>query len=86
MCSSPGSVSLGVIPQAAPRRAFASVGFWIYDDHLVGIETPTAGLEITQPRGVQMYGRMFNQLHSLAIYGQAARALIQAAADTDQSR
>jgi transcriptional regulator with XRE-family HTH domain len=69
-------VSLGIIPGAAPRKAFASVGFWIYDDVMVGVETPTASLEVTQPREVQLYAKMFEQLQQSAVYGAEARALV----------
>ncbi|HZC03298.1 MAG TPA: helix-turn-helix transcriptional regulator, partial [Gammaproteobacteria bacterium] len=58
-------VSLGIIPQAALRRTFAQVGFWIYDNAIVGVETPTAKLEITQPREIQLYTRMFEHLRKL---------------------
>jgi hypothetical protein len=69
-------VSLGIIPAATPRTVFASVGFWIYDNITIEIETPTAGLEITQPREVRLYVRMFEQLQQLAVYGAAARRII----------
>jgi transcriptional regulator with XRE-family HTH domain len=42
-------VSLGIVPAAVQRTVFASVGFWIYEDAMVAVETPTASLEITQP-------------------------------------
>lgn len=69
-------VSLGIIPATAPRKAFASVGFWIYDTVMVGVETPTASLEVTQPREVQLYATMFEQLQQSAVYGAEARALV----------
>lgn len=69
-------VSLGIIPGNAPRRTFASVGFWIYDDATVGVETPTASLEVTQPREIQMYAKMFEQLKASAVYGKPARELV----------
>lgn len=69
-------VSLGIIPQAEIRRTFAQVSFWIYDDTMVGVETPTAKLEITQPREVQQYAGMFEHLRQSAVYGVQARALI----------
>src|SRR5262249_26410143 len=62
-------VSLGIIPASAPRTVFASVGFWLYDDSMVAVETPTASLEITQPREVRLYARMFEQLQGMAVYG-----------------
>jgi len=69
-------VSLGIIPAEAPHKVFTSVGFWIYDDAMVGVETPTAFLEITQPREIRLYATMFAQLQQLAVYGAEARALI----------
>jgi len=72
-------VSLGIIPGNAPRTTFASVGFWIYDDTMVGVETPTASLEVTQPREIQMYARMFEQLKASAVHGKPARELVSRA-------
>ncbi len=69
-------VSLGIIPAAAPRKVFTSVGFWIYDDAMVRVETPTASLEITQPREIRLYATMFEQLQQSAVYGADARALV----------
>jgi transcriptional regulator with XRE-family HTH domain len=69
-------VSLGIIPLTATRTVFASVGFWIYDQQLVGVETPTASIEVVQPREIALYARMFDQLRELAVYGPAARAIV----------
>jgi transcriptional regulator with XRE-family HTH domain len=69
-------VSLGIIPAEAPRKVFASVGFWIYDEAMVGVETPTASLEVTQPREVQLYEKMFGQLRQMAVYGSDARRIV----------
>ncbi|MFZ0121878.1 MAG: DUF5753 domain-containing protein [Pseudonocardiaceae bacterium] len=69
-------VSVGIIPQAAPRRTFTQVGFWIYDNAMVGVETPTAKLEITQPREILLYADMFEHLRQSAVCGAQARALI----------
>jgi transcriptional regulator with XRE-family HTH domain len=69
-------ISLGIIPQAALRRTFTQVGFWIYDNAMVGVETPTAKLEITQPREIRLYAGMFEHLRQSAAYGAQARALI----------
>jgi transcriptional regulator with XRE-family HTH domain len=69
-------VSLGIIPQAALRKTLTQVGFWIYDNVMVGVETPTAKLEITQPREIQLYTGMFEHLRKSAVHGSQARALI----------
>lgn len=69
-------VSLGIIPQTALRQTLCQVGFWIYDNTMVGVETPTAKLEITQPREIQLYTQMFEHLKKTAVHGTQARALI----------
>jgi hypothetical protein len=69
-------VSLGIIPAAAYRKVFTSVGFWIFDDAMVDVETPTASLEVTQPREIRLYAKMFDQLQQSAVYGANARALV----------
>jgi hypothetical protein len=69
-------VGLGIIPQTAVRQTFTQVPFWIYDDTMVGVETPTAKLEITQPREVAQYAAMFEHLERSAVHGIQARALI----------
>ena len=58
------------------RTAVASAGFWIFDDSLVALETPTASIEVTRPQEIELYARMFEHLKAAAVYGAAARALI----------
>jgi transcriptional regulator with XRE-family HTH domain len=72
-------ISFGVIPTTAIRTVFSSTGFWIYDQTLVGVETPTASIEVTQPREIAMYARMFDQLRESAVYGSEARSLVNRA-------
>jgi transcriptional regulator with XRE-family HTH domain len=69
-------VSLGIVPQTAPRRTFTQVPFWIYDDAMVGVETPTAKLEIVQPNEIRLYVEMYEHLRQSAVHGAQARALI----------
>ena len=70
------AVSLGIIPMMAERTAVASAGFWIFDNSLVALETPTASIEVTRPQEIELYARMFEHLKTPALYGPAARALI----------
>jgi len=72
------NVSLGIIPLMTERLAVGSAGFWIFDDTLVALETPTASIEITQPQEIQLYARMFEALKTAAVYGRDARSLIVA--------
>lgn len=70
------NVSIGIIPLMSERSAVASAGFWIFDDSLVALETPTASIEVARPQEIQLYARMFEVLRQLAMYGKEARALI----------
>jgi Domain of unknown function (DUF5753) len=70
------NLHLGIIPLMTERQAVGSTGFWIFDDVLVALETPTASIEVTQPHEVQLYARMFEALKTAAVYGRDARSLI----------
>ena len=70
------AVSLGIIPMMTERTAVGSAGFWIFDNSLVALEIPTASIEATRPQEIELYTRMFDQLRSAAVHGQAARRLI----------
>ncbi len=70
------AVSLGIIPLMTERVAVGSTGFWIFDDSLVALETPTASIEVTRPQEIELYARMFEHLKAPAVYGKPARALI----------
>ncbi|WP_206062306.1 helix-turn-helix domain-containing protein [Nonomuraea basaltis] len=71
-------VSVRIIPMMIERPCVASAGFWIFDDELVTLETPTASMEITRPREIELYARMFEHLASVALAGRAARSLVLA--------
>jgi transcriptional regulator with XRE-family HTH domain len=70
------TVALGVIPMMTERPAVPSTGFWVFDDALAALETPTASIEVTRPREVALYLRLFDTLAPAAAYGRAARRLI----------
>jgi transcriptional regulator with XRE-family HTH domain len=70
------NVSLGIVPLMTERRAVGSTGFWMFDEDLVALETPTASIEVTRPAEIELYTRMFKALQLPAVYGGAARVLI----------
>jgi len=70
------TVSLRVIPMMTERAGVPSAGFWIFDDSLVALETPTASIEVTRPQEVGLYTRMFEYLCESSLRGAGARALI----------
>jgi len=75
------NVSLGIVPMMTERIAVGSIGFWIFDDTLVALETPTASIEVNRPHELELYARMFEALKTPAVYGPAARDLITKAID-----
>lgn len=72
-------VSIGIIPRMAQRHSLAQGGFWIFDDSRVHVETVSASLDITQPREVALYARVFDRLQRSAVHGTDARSLITSA-------
>ncbi|WP_350279683.1 helix-turn-helix transcriptional regulator [Kribbella sp. HUAS MG21] len=70
------NVALGIVPSMIEREAVSTTGFWIFDDKLVALETPSASIEVTQPQEIALYASMFDMLRRSALYGPEARALI----------
>jgi transcriptional regulator with XRE-family HTH domain len=75
------NVTLGIIPLMRQRTGIASAPFWIFDDQLVALETPTASVQVTRPEEIGLYETMFGHLEAAAVYGAEARALIVKALD-----
>ncbi|NSL43650.1 helix-turn-helix transcriptional regulator [Streptomyces sp. 8P21H-1] len=75
------SVSLGIIPFTAQRTVWPLEAFYVHDDTMAVVETLTAEIKVTQPRELADYARAFAGLAEMAVYGDAARALIRAAID-----
>ncbi|MFE2038473.1 helix-turn-helix domain-containing protein [Streptomyces scopuliridis] len=76
------SVSLGIIPFTAQRTVWPLEAFYLHDDVQAVVETLTAEINVTQPRELADYAKAFTSLAEMAMYGDAARALIRAAIDT----
>jgi len=73
------SVSLGVIPADVDRSSRWPVeDFYIFDNIQANVELVSGFLTITHPREIAMYAETFTALCKLAVYGSAARALINA--------
>lgn len=74
-------VTLGIVPRAA-RGTVVVENFFMFDNRLVKVEGHSAGIQITQPREIALYGRAFDVLASLSVTGDEARRLIRAAAES----
>lgn len=70
---------LGVIPSDAPYRVPLNNGFWILDDVLVQFDTYSAELSLVRPDEIALYGRAFERLAALAVYGTEAKGIIAGA-------
>ena len=72
------SVRLGIIPFTADRSPLRPVEmFFMFDDAEVQAELVSGWLRVTQPAEIQMYAQAFTRLSQMAVYSQAARALIK---------
>ncbi|MFD7450563.1 helix-turn-helix domain-containing protein [Kitasatospora sp. NPDC059827] len=77
------NVSLGIVPMRPDRVRWPAEGFWIFDSAQVNVELVSGYLTISQPSEVAMYAETFaelSELAGLAVYGPAARELIESAA------
>jgi hypothetical protein len=70
---------LGLIPLDAPYRVPLNNGFWIMDEALVQFDTYTAEMSLIRPDEIALYGRAFERLAALAVYGAEARTMISGA-------
>lgn len=70
---------LGIIPSMGKRRTWTSAGFWIFDQHTVHVETPSAEITITQRSEIAVYEKKFARHQHSAVYGPQAQALINKA-------
>jgi transcriptional regulator with XRE-family HTH domain len=77
---------LGVIPLDAPYRVPLNNGFWILDDALVQFDTYSAKLSLVRPDEIALYGRAFERLAALAVYGAEARTILAGALDRLEAR
>ncbi len=71
-------VTLGIVPREAVGLVVVE-NFVMFDNRMVKIEGHTAGITITQPREIALYGRAFDVLAKQAATGEAARELIRKA-------
>lgn len=71
-------VSVDVIPADAQRYALATIGFWIFDNNAVALETPSAAVKVTRPQEIAVYLAMFDRLRAEAVQGHAASDLVRA--------
>ena len=70
---------IGIIPFDAPYRVPLDNGFWLMDDALVQFDTYSMEMSLVRPDEIELYGRAFERLAALAVYGAEARAIIDAA-------
>jgi hypothetical protein len=71
-------LKLGIIPTRAELSLYPGHSFSIFDGRRVHIETFSAGLDITDEREIAVYEKAFALLERSAVYGKAARDLIEA--------
>jgi Domain of unknown function (DUF5753)/Helix-turn-helix domain len=69
-------VNIGIIPAGGVRHSLTQGSFWMFDDSRVRVETVSESLNITQPRDIAIYTRVFELLQRSCVHGREARQLI----------
>lgn len=72
-------VALGIIPPLAARLVVAKEGFYIFDERIVRADTWTVVIETRRNDQIAFYLKVFGALRRMAVYGDAARELIEEA-------
>lgn len=70
------TVELGIVPLGARLPLTPKHGFWIFDEQRVIVETINTELQYESADDVELYGRVWDQLHDAAAYGHKAHRLI----------
>jgi hypothetical protein len=73
------SLAVGIIPFAADRGMWVLETFYMFDSERVIVENLSAEITVTAPSEVALYERAFLALGDAAVYGRAARNLIERA-------
>lgn len=73
------AVSLGVVPFAAEREMWPVETFMVFDGGRVSVELLTAAVTVSAPSQIAEYGRAFESMAAVAVYGAKARAVITGA-------
>jgi Domain of unknown function (DUF5753) len=73
------NVAFGIVPPAVPRAMWAGEGFYLFDGAVVWSALWTGRYVATNPDDVAPYIKIFERLRQAAVYGRAARALIETA-------
>ncbi len=70
------TVEIGIVPFTAPLKQPPGVGFWIYDDQQVIVETWHAELWLDDADTVATHVRVWEALRASAVYGAEAHRVI----------
>ncbi|GAA4059930.1 helix-turn-helix transcriptional regulator [Actinomadura miaoliensis] len=74
------TVSLGIIPRDIDRAGvIPAESFTMTDADLVAVELTGGYVQFTQPAEIRLYAEAWDRMWSLAVHGDAARALINGA-------
>ncbi|MDS1268710.1 helix-turn-helix transcriptional regulator [Lipingzhangella sp. LS1_29] len=70
-------LDIGIISIAARIDLVPAHGFWVFDSHLVLVETVSAELSLTDEDAIRPYLAVFRELSQVAARGQAALRIIE---------
>ncbi|GAA2623394.1 helix-turn-helix transcriptional regulator [Actinomadura fulvescens] len=73
------NVALGIIPSGPARKVWGGECFYIFDDAMVRSDMWSGAFRASRPDEIAFFVKVFNLLREQAVYGHAARELIEAA-------
>lgn len=72
-------VSIGILPPGRQRTLYPGEGFYMFDDALVRQEFWSGAFKTSRPENTAYFVRVFDALHEQAVFGSAARQVIDGA-------
>ncbi|GAB3437560.1 helix-turn-helix domain-containing protein [Actinophytocola sediminis] len=70
------TIRFGIIPLDTQLPVISNNGFWVFDDSSVIVETTDSEITEEEPEDVALYHRIMDELWTVAVEGDAARALL----------
>ncbi|MGV9265486.1 helix-turn-helix domain-containing protein [Kitasatospora sp. NPDC003701] len=75
------NITIGVVPQSAPKTEIPTCSFVMFDKRLVIVEIPHAEISTSEPRDVEQYVKKFTEFERLAVTGDGMRHMIEGIRD-----
>ncbi|WP_307806340.1 helix-turn-helix transcriptional regulator [Streptomyces sp. FH025] len=75
------NITVGVVPQGAPKAHLPTCSFVMFDSRLVIVEIPHAEITTSEPKDVDQYAAKFQAFELVAVTGREMRSMVEGIRD-----